>query len=448
MRRSRGAPPTGSVELVERGAPKTIGGLTATFLVVASMIGTGVFTTSGLLLADLRSAPAVMLAWGIGGVVALAGALSYAELVAAMPANGGEYHLLREAFHPALGFVSGVVSFVVGFAAPIAASALAFGAYAHRVHPSIPILPSAIALIVLMCAVHAARVSVGGRVQDALTGFKVLLIVLFIGIGVVAIDPARLAAAERPLLDATLSPEMAVALIFVTFSYSGWNAATYVAGEVRDPARTLPLALLAGTLLVTALYLALNLVFLGAAPADALRGEVAVGHVAATHLLGEGAGRALSAIIALGLVSTVGALVMTGTRVLEAMGRDHGALATLAQRATGSGPFVAVALEGAAAIIMVLSASFDELLGYIGFTLSLFAALTVLGVIVLRVRRPALARPYRTWGYPVTPLVFVLVMLWMIVRSIAERPLVALAGAATIAIGLAGYVLVTRRARG
>ena len=429
-------------------AERRIKGRTATFLVVASMIGTGVFTTSGLLLEDLRSTPAVLLAWGVGGLLAMTGALSYAELVAAMPSNGGEYHLLTRAYHPAVGFVSGVVSFVVGFSAPIASSALAFGIYLHAVWPEVPEVPAALGLVVAMCALHAFRVSLGSRSQDALTIFKLVLVVGFVAVGALGIDPARLAHAERELLDASLSPAFAVALIFVTFSYSGWNAATYVAGELERPERTLPIALIAGTGVVTLLYLAANVVFLAAAPPEALAGEVEVGHVAAVALLGERAGKALSLIIALGLVSTVGALIMTGTRVLDAMGSDHGPLAWMARRASGGGPVVAVGLQGGVAAFMVVTASFEALLGYIGFTLSIFAALTVLGVVVMRVRQPDLARPYRTWGYPVTPLVFVALMGWMIVWSTSEQIDVAVAGVGTIGGGMLLYSIARRRARG
>lgn len=414
------------------------------------MIGTGAFTTSGLLLADLRSAPAVIAAWLLGGLLAMAGALSYAELVAAMPENGGEYYLLGAIYHPALGFASGVVSLFVGFAAPIAASAIAFARYLHAVFPAVPELPAAVALVVLMCAAHAWRVRLGSGIQDALTAFKIGLIVVFVLAGAFALrDPLRLVAGERSLVEATLSPSFAIALVYVTFSYSGWNAATYVAGELRDPARTLPRALIAGTLVVTVLYVAVNVVFLASAPPDELRGVVEIGHVAAVHLLGPSAGAVLSIVIALGLVSTVGAFIMTGTRVLEAMGREHGPLALFARRATGGAPFVAVWMQGAIAIALVLTASFDALLGYIGFTLSIFAALTVLGVVVLRLRSPDLARPYRAWGYPITPLAFVALMLWMIVRSLFERPIVGLAGLATIALALGLYALtrlVARRA--
>lgn len=418
------------------------------FLVVASMIGTGVFTTSGLLLEDLRSTPAVLLAWALGGLLAMTGALSYAELVAALPENGGEYHLLSRIYHPAVGFVSGVVSFVVGFGAPIASSALAFGLYLHAVWPEVPVIPSALGLVVAMSALHAFRVGLGTRSQDVLTIFKLVLLVAFVVIGAFTIDPARLGYAEQELVDASFSPAFAVALIFVTFSYSGWNAATYVAGEVERPERTLPLALIVGTGLVTVLYLAVNVVFLAAAPPEALSGQVEIGHVAAVHLLGEDAGRVLSLIIALGLVSTVGALIMTGTRVLEAMGSDYGPLAWMARRAAGGGPVVAVGLLASVATVMVLTASFEALLGYIGFTLSIFAALTVLGVIVLRFRQPNLRRPYRTWGYPVTPIVFVSLMTWMIVWSISEQLDVAVAGVGTIGVGMLLYSIAHRRGSG
>ncbi|MBX3274534.1 MAG: amino acid permease [Sandaracinaceae bacterium] len=416
---------------------RRITGRTATFLVVASMVGTGVFTTSGLLLEQLGSTAAVLLAWGLGGLLALTGALAYAELVAALPHNGGEYQLLSRVYHPALGFASGVVSFVVGFSAPVAASAIAFGHYLHAAWPAIPETPAALALIAAATAMHGFRVGVGSGLQDALTAFKILLMVGFVVAGAGALDLERLSHGTRPLLEASVSPSFAVALIFVTFSYSGWNAATYVAGELERPERTLPLALIAGTAAVTALYLAVNVVFLAGAPPEALSGVVEVGAVAAEHMLGPSAARALSAIVALGLVSTVGALMMTGTRVLDAMGRDHGPLSALARRATGGGPFVAASLQGGLAAVMALTSSFGALLGYIGFTLSIFSALTVLGVVVLRHREPELERPYRTWGYPVTPLVFVGLMTWMVAWSVAADWTVALAGAATLGLGLA-----------
>ena len=405
------------------------------------MVGTGVFTTTGLLLESLDSVPAVLLAWGLSGLLAMAGALSYAELVAALPHNGGEYQLLSTIYHPAVGFTAGFVSFIVGFSAPIAASAIAFGTYLHGIWPWIPIAPAAVLLVLSMSSMHAFRVGAGSDTQDALTAFKVLLIVGFIIGGALYIDPARLTYATRPMLDVAVSPAFAAALVFVSFSYSGWNAATYIAGELDDPGRSLPIALIVGTAVVTCLYLGVNVVFLASAPPEALSGHVDVGMIAARHLFGDGAGVGLGLIIAFGLVSTVGALIMTGTRVLDAMGEDHGPLATLARRATRGGPFVAVGLQALVACAMVLTASFDTLLTYIGFTLSVFAALTVGGVLVLRWRQPGLERPYRAFLYPFTPILFILLMAWMILWSIEQTPQAVYAGAATGAVGMALWLL-------
>jgi basic amino acid/polyamine antiporter, APA family len=426
---------------------RRLGLATATLLVVASMVGTGVFTTTGLLVSDLQSSWAVLAVWALGGAMALCGALSYGELVAALPHNGGEYQLLSRIFHPAAGFVTGVGSFIVGFSAPIAASALVFGDYLASAVPGTPRRAAALVLIVAMSTLHALHVRWGGGVQNLFAAGKALLVLGFIGAGLFAADMAALEPVEAaPLGRAVLSPAFAVGLILVSFAYSGWNAAAYVAGEVTRPGRSLPLALFLGTFAVTVLYLGLNLVFLLAAPHDALAGQVEVAHVAAVHLFGERAGRTLSLIIGLGLVSTVGALIMTGPRVYEAMGVDHRRLRILSWRRAHGGPVVAIALQAAFAVVMVLTATFEALLTYMGVVLSLFAGLTVAGVFVLRRREPQLHRPYRTWGYPVTPLLFIALMTWMVVHTLVQRPGVAWASGSTLVAGLGLYLLVRQRA--
>jgi APA family basic amino acid/polyamine antiporter len=256
-----------------------------------------------------------------------------------------------------------------------------------------------------------------------------------------------IAKAARPAAEAVLSPEFAVALVLVSFSYSGWNGAAYVAGEVRAPSRNLPLALLLGTALVTVLYLGLNAAFLAAAPAADLAGVVEVGHVAARRLSGPAAGRILSGVVAVVLASSVGAMILAGSRVYEAIGSDHRALAFLARRTSRGAPAAAVAVQVALALAMVVTSSFGALLAFIGFTLSVGAGLTVLGVVVLRLREPGLARPYRTWGYPATPLLFLALSAWMVGHSLAERPVSSLAGLAIIALGLVLYLVVARSGR-
>ncbi len=423
---------------------RRLGATTATLLVVASMVGTGVFTTTGYLVRDIGNLPAVLFAWLLGGVLALFGALAYGELVAALPHNGGEYQLLTRIYHPSFGFVAAWVSLVVGFSAPVAASAIAFADYLNAATgvETVSSSTQAVALIVALTAVHAARVTWGGGFQNVFTAGKVLLIAAFIVGGLIAGDLGRVGRESTGSFgDAILSFELAVGLIFVSFAYTGWNAATYVAGELRRPERTLPLALLVGTTLVTALYVGLNVVFLAAAPAETLAAaEERVSHAAAVGLFGEGAASVLSAIIAVGLVSTVGALVMTGPRVYEAAGRDYAALRFLTLRREGGGPVVAMLLQSGISVVMALTATFDELLTYIGVTLSLAAGLTVAGVFVLRRREPDLPRPYRTWGHPVTSAVFVLLMAWMVGATVVSRPTVSLVSAGTIAAGFLLYL--------
>jgi APA family basic amino acid/polyamine antiporter len=427
--------------LVARG----IGAPAATMLVVASMIGTGIFTTTGFLVEALRSPVVVLVAWAVGGLLALSGALSYAELSAALPRNGGEYHLLGRVYHPAVGFAAGIISLVVGFAAPIAASALAFGHYLAAALPGIPAVPAAVVVVLLFAGLHGVDVTWGSRFQSGVTAAQLMLIAGMAAAGLALGHPSRLLTpAPHSGLASILSPEFAVALVFVSFAYSGWNGAAYVAGEVRAPSRTLPLALVLGTVLVAALYMGLNVVYLAAAPPSDLAGVVEVANVAAQRLVGASAGRVLSGLIALVLASSVGAMTMAGSRVYEAMGCDHRPLSLLARRSARGAPAVAVAVQAALALAMVATTSFGTLLGFIGFTLSVSAGLTVLGVFVLRLREPRLARPYRALGYPVTPLLFLALSIWMIGHSLVERPVSSIAGVATIAAALALYVFVAR----
>lgn len=423
--------------------PRQLGSVTATLVVVASMIGVGVFTTTGFLIRDVGSPKAILLGWAIGGVISLGGALCYAELGAAYPHNGGEYLLLSRVYHPAVGFLAGWVSLVVGFSAPAAAAALAFGRYAGAVAPWIPPLGAAVALVLGVAALHAFRVRVGSWAQNVVTATQVLLIGVFVSGGILYGDPTRLAGGGD-VLHAALSPAFAVGLVYIAFAYSGWNAAAYLAGEVEAPGRTLPRALVLGTAIVALLYLGLNAVFLLSAPAPVLSGVEEVGHVAAVHLFGESAGKGLSVVIALGLAASASAFVMTGPRVYEAMGRDYPMLGFLARRTERGGPVWSIALQTVLALAMVATASFDTLITYIGFTLSLSAGLTAVGVLVSRWRQPDLPRPWRTWGYPITPLLFGAVTLWVVGHVLWERPIAALAGLGTLGAGLGLYALVRR----
>lgn len=425
-----------------------LGVFTGTLLIVANMIGVGVFTTTGYMVAAIPSPPAVLAAWLVGGVAAFCGALCYAELGAALPRNGGEYQLLSRIYHPAVGFVAGVISPVVGFAAPLALYALVFGKYLQTVFLSVRPIPAGLLLIGLFVVVHSLNVKVGSRFHNALTLGKIGLIVLFVAAGLVFGDLARLCDSSQVAVgDAIFSSPFAVQLVYVSFSNSGWNAAAYIAGEFRRPEHDLPRSILAGTAIVTLLYLGLNAAFLAAAPLEDLAGKEEVGHVAAVHLFGERGGKFASLLIVAGLVSTVSANLMAGPRVLEALGVDWPILQLLTKRIAGGGPLVAIGLQGTLAAAMLVSASFQTLLTFIGVTLSLSALVTAIGVIVLRLREPDLPRPYRLWGYPFTPLLFALLEGWMIVFALREEPRTALATGATLMMAFVLYGLMrwTRR---
>ncbi len=405
---------------------RRLGVVAAIAIVVANMIGTGVFISAGYMVGSL-DATAMLIAWFVGGVLALCGAAIYAELGAMMQRVGGEYVYLREALHPAVGFLSGWVSLIAGFSAPIAAAALAFGHYVEVVAPSVGGRSAAVALIVAITALHMVNVSFGSAVQTAFTALKVLLILVFIGAGLL-IGDGSWSHLDMPMAGASssvFSEVFAVQLFWVAFAYSGWNAAAYVAGEMKNPGRDLPRALFIGTGIVTVLYLLLNLVFLYSARAVQLFQPITgqeVGTSAAIALFGTGAGEWLSMLIAFALLATVSAMIMAGPRVYAAMAEDGLFFKILSRRHQKGGPMFSVILQGAIAITLVYLSSIRKLVEYIGFTLSVFAALTVVAAFVLRWRHPDAKRPYRAFGWPVTPILFLGLSTWMIIQGIRLRP--------------------------
>jgi basic amino acid/polyamine antiporter, APA family len=419
-------------------------------IVIANMIGTGVFTSTGFQAHDLHDPATILIAWVVGGVLALCGAAAYAELGAMMPRAGGEYVYLSEAYHPALGFLSGWVSLTAGFSAPIAVAALAFATYLVRLVPVIALggkEPIAIALIVVVTALHAFDTRIGGWVQAGFTAAKVLLIVGFIAFGVLIGDGdwGNLATQGGGLANLT-TPSFAIALMYVSFAYSGWNAAAYVAGEVVRPARTLPRSLFAGTGVVMALYVGLNLVFLYAVPSDVLAGPsdgfnpvIEVGDAAARQLFGDRAGQLVTSVIALALVSAVSAMVMAGPRIYAAMAADRALPEPLSRHSRRGVPTIAVVTQGVLGVLFVLVGDLGQLIRFVGFTLAIFAALTVGALFVLRAR--GYRAPYRTLGYPVTPILFIALSGWIAYAQIVEHFRESLVVVVVLAVGGALYAL-------
>lgn len=424
---------------------------TATSVVVANMIGTGIFTTTGLMLAQLESGWLVLLCWLVGGCVALCGALSYAELGTMMPRAGGEYAYLREIYGPLPAFLTGWTSFFVGFSAPIAFAGVACAAYLVAAG----VLPdgwwarkgAALALILVFSAVHSVGVGLGARVQNALTGLKLLLLagLLLLGFAVGRGDWHLLGPASE-FWSSGHSSRLGIAMLWVMFAYSGWNASTYLGEEVEQPARTLPRSLLLGTLTVTLIYAAVNLLFFFAAPMSALAGQVAVGEVAARGLFGAEAARWLSVLIALALLSSLSAWILVGPRVYYAMARDALFFRFAARiHPRFETPALSVATQAACAGVMVLSGTFDQLLTYIGFALGIFPWMAVAGLLLLRRRAPARERPYRVWGYPVVPLFYLVAMTWILGVAFVNSPGPSIVALLTVAAGIPVYRLAFAR---
>ena len=429
-------------------APRqTVGFLTACAIVIANIIGTGVFTSLGFQLPEIHSGFALLMLWTVGGVAALCGALSYGELSAALPRSGGEYHFLSQIYHPALGFMAGIVSATVGFAAPIALAAMAFGKYSQGVFSAGSPVFLSIAIVWIVALVHLSNLRVGSAFQNLWTVVKVLLIAVLIGAGFL-VDPKQPITFLPQPGDAMsiFAGPFAVALVYVMYSYSGWNAAVYIAGEIERPEKNVPRSLFWGTLLVIGIYTALNAAFLLAAPREEMSGQVEVGLIAGKHIFGENGGRVVGAIICLGLVSTISSMTWLGPRVIMSMGEDHWLLRFLGCK-NNQGVPVNAAWVQLVIVNLFFMKSFQTVVIYIQFSLLLCSLLTVAGVIVLRWTHPEIVRPYRVWAYPAPPLVFAAITIWMMKDLLRAHPAESLSGLATMLVGFALYFFAGKQFR-
>jgi len=425
---------------------------TAIAVVVANMVGTGVFTSIGFQIIDIKSSFVLLMLWLVGGVAALCGALTYAELASRMPRSGGEYNFLSRIYHPAVGFVSGWVSLTVGFAAPTALAAMTFAAYFDSaLGQSIPINRTfaALALVGTITFVHGRNHAASGGLQNWFTIIKVLLIALF----VVAV--VSTVSTPQPLLlipsagDGALigSSAFAVSLIYVNYAYTGWNAATYITGEIENPGRSVPIVLIGGTLIVIVLYMALNASFLYAVPLEDLEGKIEVGVIVAEHTFGPTGAMVMGGLLSLLLISTVSAMLMAGPRVLQVMGEDFRLFRLLAVKNKGGVPRTAIYTQGALAGIFIITATFDSVLVFSGFILGLSSLATVLGVFVLRFKHgkgtdtELGSGTYRTWAYPLPPLLYSGIMLWTLWFISVNRPQEASVAGGVLVFGVAFYWL-------
>ena len=417
-------------------------------LVIANMIGTGVFTSLGYQVGPIPSGFAILVLWFVGGMIALSGAFTYAEISTTLKRSGGEYFYLSAIFHPALGFVSGWMSAVVGFAGAISAVAIAIGEYSQDAL-GIPTKLVAVAAIIIVTTIHWLGVKTGGIAQTILTSIKLSLIAFFClapfffasssGTSGISFIPT---ATDFNLI---LSPGFAVSLVFVVYAYTGWNAAAYIAGNLENPTRNLPLALIAGTLVVAFVYLALNGMFLYSATFAELNGQNDIGNVVAQKLFGQRIGIIFSGLFSFALLSTLSAMTIAGPRVTEAMGADYPLLNNFTVKNRFDMPYVALLAQAGWAIFLVLVSSFKEIIQYISVSLSIFSMITVLSVFQLRRMFKKENRPYSVPFYPVPPLIFTLCTCWMIWYLTKNDPLILLYSCLTMIPGLALYFIASKR---
>lgn len=426
--------------------------LAAVSLVVANMVGTGVFTGLGFQLLSHEQGFTILALWMAGGVMAFLGALCYAELATRLPQDGGEYHFLSKVYHPSLGFMAGFVSATVGFSAPIALAAASLGTYAHGVLPALDITWVGTGVILAIAAIHAINLSAGVNFQKAFTIIKVVLIAVFIAAGLISGNTTGVSMGWNELSSAEImTAGFAINLVYVSYAYSGWNASAYLAGEIIRPEKNLNRSIVWGTLLVTLLYVLLNAVFVMSAPMDEMRvateGAEAfkpreVGMISAGYIFGTWGGKVMGGVICILLISTISAMVIAGPRVIQPMFGKIPALHFLSDTNAKGNPVAAIVFQTALALIILWTASFDSIMQYIGFTLTIFTTLTVAGVIVYRFRH---GKPegYKAWGYPFTPLLFIVANIWVCYFQVSDKTKESLIGLGTALLGVLLYFIST-----
>ena len=414
---------------------------TAMAVVIANMIGTGVFTSLGFQLADIQSGFVLIMLWVVGGFTAICGALTYAELGAALPRSGGEYNFLSRIYHPCAGFVSGWVSATIGFAAPTALAAITFGTYLASVFPSLSPTWLACGLVVILTAVHTSSRRNSGALQRLFTALKILLILAFCLLCWVFVDQPQDVSFLPVSGDTALltSSAFAISLIYVNYAYSGWNAATYLTSELEQPQQNLSKVLILGTAIVLVCYVLLNFTFLYVAPMEAMVGKLEIGYIAAQHVLGDSGAAVMGIVLALLLVSTVSAMILAGPRVLQVIGQDFPAFRMLARTNAHDVPHVAITAQSLLSLVFILSASFESILVFAGFTLGINTFVTVFGTFVLRRTQPDLERPYRTPFYPLPPIIFLGFTGWTLSYILLNRPVEGLLGLGIIFSGALFY---------
>ncbi|WP_297097875.1 APC family permease [uncultured Draconibacterium sp.] len=438
---------------------RRLGLFPVTNIVIANIIGAGIFTTTGYLMGFLQNPGVMLILWGIGGLVALCGAISFGELGAAFPEAGGEYVFISKLYSPMLGFLSGWLSLIVGFSAPIAASAIGFAKYFTWAFPqlqnwlmlnetlSVDNFSRCIAILVILgfSFIHSRGIVLGARVQNALTLLKILLVVGLITAGLLLGDGSM--QNVRPATPFQFSFDswkaVGLSLMFIMFAYSGWNSATYIGSEIKEPRKVIPRSLLISTLTVTVLYILLNLFFVYAVPASQMRNEPEIGGLAAGLAFGATAETIISLLISFALFSSLSAFIILGPRVYYKMASDGLFFQAIARINTKHKvPSNAILLQAAIAIVLVLSGTFEQILTYMGFSLGIFPIIAVAGNIKLR---RSGNQGFRLPGYPYAQVFFIVVSMSILVLAYFERPVESSIAVLTALSGIPVYYWFQRK---
>ncbi len=413
---------------------------TASAFVISSMIGTGVFTSLGFQLNDLQSIFPLLMLWVVGGFIALFGALAYSELAAALPRSGGEYHLLSQSIHPSLGFAGGLVSATVGFSAPAVLAAMALGKYLSAVFPVLNATIIATSSVIIFHLIHGNSIRIGTFIQDGTTVIKIALILLFIIMGLINTNPQDISIFPKVGdIKLLFSSGFAISLVWVSYAYTGWNSSVYIAGEIVDPKINIPKSLLLSTVFVMVLYVLLNYVFLYSTPKSLMINELEVGYIAGVNIFGEVGAKIVGLGIAILLISTVSSYIFIGPRIMQVMGEDHKYLHFLSKKNDEGIPVIAFCVQLIICMIFILSSSFEQVLLYTGISLIISTTMTVLGLFVLRIRKPELDRPYKVWGYPFTPAIFIILNTWILFYTFRIQPFESLIGFGIVIISIGIY---------
>lgn len=417
-------------------------------ILIANMIGTGVFTSLGFQVLDIHSGYAILLLWLIGGVVSMLGAICYSRLTILMPRSGGEYVFLSKIYHPSLGFLSGWVSLIIGFAAPIAAASFAFGSYFDNFNPwilenfgfSISPTTAGAGVILFLTGLNILKKIAGAKFQFVFTTIKILSILSIIAIGLSVPETGNTTFAfDQTFSSEIFSPAFAISLFFISYSYSGWNALCYITEEIENPQKKIFKNLLLGTSFVTVIYIALNYTFLRVIPTADLSGCPDIVMKFAEHAISPSVAHLASGLICVLLLSTINSMIIIGPRVSKSIGEDFSKLNFLAKENKDESPYFGLIIQLVLALVYLLSASFEQLIIYTGFVLNIFTFLSVLGLFFIKENTDRFKLKKL-----IAPLLFLSYSLWLLFYGVYRKPLESGIGIGVCLLGLVVYLMIRK----